>query len=292
MSRPLRIEFAGALYHITCRGNARQPIFLDDVDRSRFLEQLGEVVARSRWECHAYCLMTNHYHLLLETGEPNLSKGMRQLNGTYAQWFNARHERVGHLLQGRFGGIVVERESHWLEVARYVVLNPVRAGMVRSPEHYLWSSLPATVGLAPGPAWFDPSPLVREFGSPSRYLEFVRQGTSGGSPLTGRRGVLLGSEQFADRMTERFEKKAASSEYPHEQRLTSRPPLDEVLPRSARSTRADRNARIRELTQEGRFSVAEISRFLDLHYSTVSRIAKTARTASANVQRQDSALDG
>ena len=140
MARPLRIEFEGALYHVTSRGNARQAIFLDDEDRERFLERLGKVVDRFGWLCHAYCLMTNHYHLLLETPAANLSRGMQLLNGTFTQAFNRRHGRVGHVLQGRFKGILVEKESHLLELARYVVLNPVRAGVVRHPREYGWSS--------------------------------------------------------------------------------------------------------------------------------------------------------
>ena len=127
MARPVRIEFAGALYHITSRGDRREAIYEDDTDRFRFLEVLGEVVERFNWRCHAYCLMTNHYHLVVETVDGNLSKGMRQLNGVYTQWSNRRHRRTGHLLQGRYKAILVDSEAYLLELARYVVLNPVRA---------------------------------------------------------------------------------------------------------------------------------------------------------------------
>ena len=144
MARPLRVEYEGAVYHVTSRGNAREDIFLDNRDRSRFLEMLGDVVARYGWICHAYCLMTNHYHLLIETPEANLSRGMHLLNGVYTQWFNRRHKRVGHLLQGRFKAILVEKESHLLELARYIVLNPVRAKMVRSVRDWPWDSYRAT----------------------------------------------------------------------------------------------------------------------------------------------------
>lgn len=118
-----------------------------------FLGGLGEVIARFGWLCHAYCLMDNHYHLLIETPEANLSLGMRQLNGVYAQRFNRRHGRVGHVLQGRFKAIVVDRDSYLLELCRYVVLNPIRAGRVEHIERYAWSSYPATMGLAQCPAW-------------------------------------------------------------------------------------------------------------------------------------------
>lgn len=150
MARPLRIEYPGALYHLTSRGNARASIYADDRDRRRFLDVLGEVVESYRWCCHAYCLMPNHYHLVVDTPLANLSRGMRQLNGLYTQRYNRRHSRVGHVFQGRFKGILVERESHMLELARYVVLNPVRAGIVGAPEDYAWSSLRAHSRARPG----------------------------------------------------------------------------------------------------------------------------------------------
>ena len=129
MARPLRIEFPSALYHVTSRGDRREPIFEDDEDRRKFLRVLAETVDRFNWICHAYCLMTNHYHLVVETPEANLSKGMRQLNGVYTQASNRRHRRTGHLFQGRFKAILVDKDSYLLELTRYVVLNPVRAKM-------------------------------------------------------------------------------------------------------------------------------------------------------------------
>jgi len=131
MARPLRLSYPGALYHVTARGNARQAIYTDDADRQMFLLVLEDVETRYHWLCHAYCLMDNHYHLLLETPQGNLSAGMRQVNGVYTQRFNRRHGRVGHIFQGRFKAILVERESYLLELCRYLVLNPVRAGIVR-----------------------------------------------------------------------------------------------------------------------------------------------------------------
>jgi putative transposase len=126
MARPLRLEFAGAVYHLTSRGNARQKVFFADTDRQLFLDTVARVVSRYGWICHAYCLMTNHYHLLVETPKPSLSLGMRQLNGIYTQSFNRRHRRVGHLFQGRFKAILVQKESYLLELCHYIVLNPVR----------------------------------------------------------------------------------------------------------------------------------------------------------------------
>src|SRR4051794_2665905 len=137
MSRPLRLEFPGSLWHITQRGNERRPMFYTDDDRCHFLDLLAEAVERFKWIVTAYALMPNHYHLLLELIEDDtLSRGMKWLNGTYAQWFNRKHARVGHLVQGRFHGFLIDRETYFLEVLRYVVLNPVRAKIVRYPEEY------------------------------------------------------------------------------------------------------------------------------------------------------------
>src|SRR5882724_1159736 len=148
MARPLRIEYDGALYHVTSRGNDRKAIFKDDRDRELFLNTLAQVTERFHWICHAYCLMNNHYHLVIETPDGNLSKGMRQLNGVYTQSFNRRHRRVGHLFQGRFKAILVERESHLLELCRYIVFNPARIKSSAKASTWAWSSYRATGGLA------------------------------------------------------------------------------------------------------------------------------------------------
>ena len=150
MARPLRIEYPGAIYHVTSRGNARSTIFDDDEDRWRFLDILSTVVKRHRWLCHAYCLMGNHYHLLIETPEANLARGMRQLNGIVTQSHNRFHNRSGHLFQGRYKAILVDKENYLLELCRYIVLNPVAAGMVKAPENWPWSSFFADGGPGPG----------------------------------------------------------------------------------------------------------------------------------------------
>jgi REP element-mobilizing transposase RayT len=134
MSRPLRIEFAGALYHVTARGNERKPIYWEEADFALFLEVLDEVCSRFNWVIHAWCLMTNHYHLVVETPDANLSAGMRQLNGVYTLRFNGKYRRSGHLFQGRYKAIHVDKSAYLLELSRYVVLNPVRARIVSSPD--------------------------------------------------------------------------------------------------------------------------------------------------------------
>jgi len=151
MARPVRIEFPGALYHITSRGDRREDIYLGDGDRRLFLALLAEVCERFNWSGHAYCLMSNHYHLLIETPDGNLSKGMRQLNGVYTQRFNDVHGRCGHVFQGRYKAIIVEKDAYLQEVARYIVLNPVRARMVGDPQDWPWSSYRATTGAASCP---------------------------------------------------------------------------------------------------------------------------------------------
>lgn len=283
MARPLRIEFPGALYHVTSRGNARAPIFMGDPDRRSFLRILGEVVERSRWLCHAYCLMPNHYHLLVETPEANLSRGMRQINGVYTQRFNRAHDRVGHLLQGRFGAVLVERDTHLLELARYVVLNPVRAGLAAQAESYRWSSLPALLGLAPVPAWLVTRALLSRFGSRDRYLEFVREGVGQGSPWVGARGGVLGSDEFRQRLESPIGQRAKELEFPRKERLVHREPLAAAFPLDAGEGRAARNQRIRELMDSGLYSPSEIGRHLGLHCSTVTRIgaAEPAKLAGS-----------
>ncbi len=138
----------------------REAIYEDDEDREAFLDVLAEVVVRYNWSCHAFCLMTNHYHLVIETVEGNLSKGIRQLNGVYTQASNRRHRRVGHLFQGRFKGILVDKEAYLLELTWYVVLNPLRVGMVDLPEQWPWSSYRATIGEESVPKWLGVDALL------------------------------------------------------------------------------------------------------------------------------------
>ena len=163
MTRPVRIAFQGALYHVTSRGDRREAIYEDDADRMKFLETLETVIREFNWVCHAYCLMTNHYHLVIETPDGNLSKGMRQLNGVYTQGSNRRHGRSGHLFQGRYKAILVDEDSYLLELTRYVVLNPVRAGMVELPGDRRWSSYLDMLGARSAPHWLAIDGLLVQF---------------------------------------------------------------------------------------------------------------------------------
>lgn len=149
---------------MTARGNRRQEIFRDDRDRRRFLRLLGHVVATLRWRCHAYCLMPNHYHLVVETPNADLSIGMHRLNSLFAQWFNRRHDVDGHLFQGRFHSVLVESEWHLLELCRYVPLNPVRGGLCAHPGEWPWSSYRATVGRTAPPRFLSVMEVLDHFG--------------------------------------------------------------------------------------------------------------------------------
>ncbi|MBS4097912.1 MAG: transposase [Sulfuricella sp.] len=283
MTRPLRLEFPGAIYHVTARGNARAAIFLDDEDRSLFLAVLSECVKRFGWLGHAYCLMDNHYHLLLETPAANLSEGMRHLNGIYTQRFNRRHARVGHVFQGRFKAILVDRESYLLELCRYVVLNPVRAGMVTEAAQYAWSSYLATLGAAPVPSWLHTDWLLGQFGknrtsARRKYEEFVAGGMGNQPPWGELKGqILLGSEQFVNDLQPLIADKTGHREFSRGQRLVNRPSLISLFPDQVRMDKPLRDEAIRRAFMECGYSMADIARASGMHYSTVSRVIKGER---------------
>ncbi len=231
MARPLRLEFAGALYHLTARGNARADIFADDEDRQLFLDLLGKEIRQQGWRCYAYCLMDNHYHLLIETPEANLVAGMRRLNGVYTQAFNRRHTRVGHLFQGRYKSIVVDKDSYGLELCRYIVLNPVRARMVKHAADWAWSSYRASAGKLAAPDWLIAGwarGLLDGRDPAAAYERFVLQGLTQSSPwkdLTGQ--IWLGSAPFLKRMASRAQA-APAANVPRQQRRPARPSASTV----------------------------------------------------------------
>ncbi len=273
MARPLRLEYSGAVYHVTSRGNARQDIVLNDRDRPLFLDRLAHVIDRFGWRCHAYCLMDNHYHLVIETPQPNLSRGMRQLNGTYTQAVNRRHERVGHLFQGRFTAILVEKEAHLLELCRYVVLNPVRAKLVTHPRLWAWSSYRETAGERPGPTWLTTDWILGQFGNKQRdaqvrYRQFVAEGRDGPRPWEQLKGqIYLGSEAFiAQHQPDRVLR-----DIPRRQTQAHRPTLQALFQR--RGTEAQR---IAMAYRRYGYRLREIAEHLDVHEVTVSRRLKKA----------------
>lgn len=276
MTRPLRIEFPGALYHVTSRGNGRADIYLGDADRQAFLEGLGKVCRRMQWVCYTYCLMTNHYHLVVETPAGNLSKGMRQVNGVYTQRFNRRHGRIGHVLQGRYTAILVERDAYLLELVRYVVLNPVRAGMVKSPAHWPWSSYGATVGQGAAPDWLATAWVLHQFGGTgqqarARYAQFVHNGQTQPSIWHGlQHQMYLGDEAFVTRMQAHIQDTGALDDIPKVQRQGPHASLDDF----ARAY-GDRHAAMAAAYLSGTYTMKAIAQYFGVHYSTVSRAVRT-----------------
>lgn len=218
MSRPLRIEFEGAVYHVTSRGDRREPIYRDDVDRRLPLDVIAIAMERFEAQVLAWCQMGNHYHLVLHTQRANLSRLMRHVNGVYTQTFNRRHSLTGHLFQGRFKAIVVDRDSYLLALCRYVERNPVAAGLVATAGDWAWSSYRAHVGLEPTPPWLDTDslhafllggPVGTDSGSRGRqrairlYTQLVAEAKEGDASFWTsalRQQVFLGDEAFVQRM--------------------------------------------------------------------------------------------
>ena len=269
MARPLRLEFKGAVYHLTSRGNARQKVYFSDTDRALFLETLAQVVSRYGWICHAYCLMANHYHLLVETPKANLSIGMRQLNGIYTQSFNRRHRRVGHLFQGRFKAILVEKEFYLLELCRYIVLNPVRVKGGSKMGAWKWSSYRATAGLASVPEFLSIGWVLEQFGknrpaAQKRYREFVRDGLAN-RPWEELKGqIYLGSDEFIERHS--VEDKEIR-EIPRAQLKAVKLPLERIFAKGGETG-------IAQAYREHGYRLHEIAAHLGVHYATVSRRLK------------------
>ncbi len=259
------------------RGNARQGIALNDFDRTRFVDVLGGTAERYVLIVYAWCLMPNHYHLLVETPRGNLSRAIHHLNGVYAQGFNRRHDRAGHLLEGRYKAILVQREAHLLELARYIVLNPVRAGLCDLPEEFRWSSFRATAGFDAVPPFLSVGPLLARFGTDASrcrlgYRQFVAEGIGIAGVPTEPRGVVLGDDAFLARALARNH---PDPEIPRAQRAPARPALSELLALGGEKAIAD-------AYREHGYTLAEIAGHLGCHYSTVSRRLRT-------LEREDSA---
>jgi putative transposase len=269
MARPLRLEFAGAVYHLTSRGNARQKVFFTDHDRQLFLDTLAQVVSRYGWICHAYCLMANHYHLLVETPKANLSIGMRQLNGIYTQSFNRRHKRVGHLFQGRFKAILVEKEFYLLELCRYIVLNPVRVKGGVETGAWKWSSYRAAAGLASVPEFLSVDWLLGQFGknrpaAQKRYREFVREGLEN-RPWDEIKGqIYLGSKEFIEQHSAEDKE---IMEIPRAQLKAGKPTLERIFAKGGKTG-------IAQAYREHGYRLREIAAHMGVHYATVSRRLK------------------
>ena len=280
MARPLRIEFPGAVYHVTSRGNERKPIFRDDQDRKMFLDTLADVTFRYNWVCHAYCLMDNHYHLLIDTPDGNLSIGMRQLNGMYTQRFNKRHGRVGHLFQGRFKAILVQKDSHLLEACRYVVLKPVRAKRVDRPEEWIWSSYGATAGRAKLHPCLVTDWVLSQFGSERKiaeanYRRFVRDGIGSESIWNSMRAQsVLGEGGFIGSLSDYVTGRKRIPEIAKSQRFMNKPPLRDIFRSEVLGNKRKRDESIREAVFEHGYTQREVADHLNIHFTSVSRILR------------------
>lgn len=275
MSRPLRLEYPGAIYHVTSRGNARSDIYITQQDRHTFLNVLAEVCEHYNWYCYAWCLMTNHYHLVIETADANLSRGMRQLNGAYTQSFNRVHQRVGHLFQGRYKAILIEKDGYLLEVIRYVLLNPVRAHMVRTAGQYPWSSYRAMINKVAAPDWLAKGWVLGHFGkreatAQKHFINFIRDAKNQTVIWEQlRQQLYLGDEQFVRQQQKKRTTEKDLSEIPKIQRQTRIKPLDYYVKKHRQ-----RNDAIYVAFTSGGYSQKEIADCFKLHYSSISKIIK------------------
>ena len=274
MTRPLRIEFPGALYHVVSRGHRQEPIYEDDTDRECFLKILADAVEQFDWRCYAYCQMTNHYHLLVETVHANLSAGMRYVNGVYTQRSNRRHRRSGHVFQGRYKAILVNPDEYLLPVARHMVLNPVRSGTTKVPGAWPWSSYRATCGDEPVPNWLAADWLLRHFDSDrreaqKRYYVFVLNGVREESVWNNvRQQLYLGDDEFIRRV----QTYVKNPNDPNISRIQRRPPMPSL--KDIAQSALTRNEAIERAHRTGGYSYSEIARYFGIHPSTVSRILR------------------
>lgn len=278
MARPLRLEFTGALYHITSRGNERKAIYFDDTDFELFLMLLGKVCEQYNWVVHAYCLMTNHYHLLVETPDANLSKGMRQLNGTFTQAINRKHKRVGHLFQGRYKAILVDKDAYLLELSRYIVLNPTRANMVQALDDWPWSSWRAVMGIAASPSWLATDALLSMFSKQrktarEKYADFVQQGKGIAvwDKLTNQ--LFLGSDDFVQSHLALLTEPDKLADIPKKQRRVAAKTLAEY-----EQLAKTRSEAITAAYNSDAFTLKQIGNHFGLHYSRVSKIVAKSKT--------------
>ena len=280
MARPPRIEFAGALYHITSRGDGQDAIFLGDGDRDLWLNTLEHICERFNWVVHGYCQMGNHYHILSETPDGNLSKGMRQLNGVYTQRFNRIHHRVGHVFQGRYKAILVQKDAYLLELSRYIVLNPVRAHLVRTARDWPWSNYRATAGMTAAPKWLETDWVLAAFAERTQeaqtaYRRFVSDGKNQPSPWEDlKHQIYLGSDAFVEAMQRKMGADQRLSEIPKTQRRPVARPLIWYFKKHR-----DRDAAIFEAFTRGGYNMREIGDHVGLHYSRISRIVSLIEKA-------------
>ena len=286
MARPLRIQYPGATYHIISRAIARMTIFHNEKDWEKFLQIMERVIQKHKWICHAYCLMSNHYHILLETPEANLVPGMKYMNQLYSQFYNWKYGRVGPVLQGRYKAWLVEKWGKYLGNCRYIVNNPVEAGIVRYPSDWYWSSYAATRGFQKAPEWLQTDFLLSQF-SKSRekarkmYEEFVLAGIGGESPLKeAKNQIFMGSDSFVAEAMNYVRNTDSLSGIPKSQAMSARPSLELIFRNTGRSGKIARNALVWEAFQIHCYTLREIGRHLDLNPDYLSRLLAKMRQRS------------
>ena len=284
MARPLRIEFPGAVYHVTSRGDRQEAIFNDDVDRKIFLDVVSDALRRLQADAFAYCLMGNHYHFVLRTRLANLSRIMRHVNGEYARAYNRRYDVKGHLFQGRFGAILVDRQAYLMEVCRYVELNPVRAGIVETALEWPWSSYRAHVGLARSPQWLATNELRGHMlGREIRSADDERQAARLHADLVAtavgvelwpghlRQEIFLGDEDFVSVTQAQAESlRLAAAEIPESHRMA---PVDRATVQGSRRVRA---LAFRQAYYVDGMTMSAIARQANVSTATVSRLVAMA----------------
>ena len=292
MARPLRIEYPGAFYHVHARGNQKQPIFLSDEDRVFFLKCLRDAHTRFDSIIHVYCLMENHYHLFLETPSGHLSRIMHLINTAYSIYFNKKNGRCGHPFQGRFSSILVQAEKYARELAPYIHLNPVRVGIVDSPEKYLWSNYREYLGFVPSQPWTETSFVLDLFSTDTpvarhKYAEFVlwRMAQELPSPLeAAKSNGILGKPDFVAWVREKLPREVLNlpnREVPHLRRLKTTPDLTTILAAAETAfgpkNRFAKRAAIYISHKNTDYALKEISEFFNMSISAVSDISRIIR---------------
>jgi REP element-mobilizing transposase RayT len=277
MARPLRVEYPGAFYHVINRGNHREKIFKNSRDHEKFIQYLEKAAERFALIIHTYCLMSNHYHLLVETPEPNLSMTMQWLNVSYATYFNRKHNRSGHLFQGRFGAILIEADAYLHHLSRYIHLNPVRAGIIEAPGKYRWSSYPAFVGEQISPKFLRTERLLCNFGKNKKeaqknYREFVegvdiKNVKDPSKKLAG--GFILGDTDFVNWVKDTFLcKRDDEKEIPQLKKLKPRVTPEIIVEHVSKAF----NAEVTKIQQKGlkRNKAREVAIYLGRELSRIS----------------------
>ena len=278
MARALRIEFEGALYHTINRGVGRMTIFHNDKDWQKFLSFQERVVKQFNWICHAYCLMGNHYHILIETPDPNLARGMKILNQLYSQFYNWKYQRTGTVFQDRYKAWLVDKEEKFLDNSRYIVNNPVEANMVQHPSEWLYSSFRATRGIEKAPKYLETDFLLRHFSSSRKkaqnmYEEFVLAGIGMESPLKeAKNQIFIGSDSFIRETMLRIDSKDKLRNLPRKQRMAGRPALNEIFNAKAIRSKKERNNTIQAAYEVHQYHLKEIGEHLNLNPNYLSHL--------------------